>query len=79
VYFCSPDYKKIQPAGFLITRIEKRWFLRGIPLRKTNLKGSKFNAFNDIFSRLRWIAENSEEIHALPDVPKPAKSYGALI
>jgi hypothetical protein len=72
-------YEKIQVEGFLIKRIGKRWYLRGIPLRMTNLEGQKFNAFNDIFPHLRWIAENSKGINALPDVPKAAKSYGALI
>jgi hypothetical protein len=73
------EYKKIQGEGFLIKRIGKRWFLRGIPLRKTNLGGEKFNAFNNIFPHLRWIAENSKGINALPEVPKAAKSYGAVI
>jgi hypothetical protein len=77
--FTELGYTKIQGEGFLIKRIGKRWFLRGIPLRTTNLAVKNFNAFNDIFPHLRWIAENSKEIYALPDVPKATKSYGALI
>jgi hypothetical protein len=73
------EHEKIQGEGFLIKRIGKRWFLRGVPLRKTNLGGKKFIAFNDIFPHLRWIAENSKGINALPDVPKATKSYGTLI
>lgn len=68
---------KIQDGGFLIKRTQRRWFLRGIPLRETVVYGKKANAFNNIFAHLRWIVENSKKLYALPAVAPPAKPYSA--
>lgn len=72
---CDMKFEKIKDEGFLIKRIQKRWYLRGIPLRKTVVNVNKVNVFNDIFPHLRWIASNAEKMFALPDVPPPAKPY----
>jgi hypothetical protein len=71
----TKKFTKIQDGGFLIKRTQQRWFLRGISLRETVVDGKKANAFNDIFAHLRWIAENSEKIYAMPAVAPPAKPY----
>jgi hypothetical protein len=67
---------------FLINEHAGRWFLRGLKLQdisQTSFDNKVLAAFSDLSLHLRWIADNSKKIYAMPKIPNSKKAFGQSI